>query len=151
MYPILFSWIYLSGHCELFDNRKTGKIMISDVVLIDDEEALIELVRVNLMLRGYKIDCASSGEDGIEMVRKKHPSLVLLDIRLPDMDGWQVCRILKNGFDGWKPSVVFLSAATQAQDQEKAREAGGDGFLIKPFEIQELISTVQKFRSNVNI
>ena len=119
--------------------------MASDVVIIDDEDPIVELVCINLSLRGIAVSSASLAEEGIELVMQEHPVLVLLDIRLPDMDGWKVCRILKTELNGGSPAVVFLSAAAQVEDRKRASEAGGDGFLLKPFEIKDLIAVVQKY------
>ncbi|MFP4164440.1 MAG: response regulator transcription factor [Chitinispirillaceae bacterium] len=120
--------------------------MPNDVLVIEDEKALAELVRINLSLRGISVITAGTGEEGLKTAYSDHPRLILLDVRLPDLDGWEICRKLKGETaDSWVPSVIFLTAATQKTDREKAREAGGDGFLEKPFEITDLVGTVKQY------
>ncbi|MFP4013505.1 MAG: response regulator transcription factor [Chitinispirillaceae bacterium] len=120
--------------------------MPNDVLVIEDEKALAELVRINLSLRGVSVITAGTGEEGLELAYSEHPRLILLDVRLPDLDGWEICRELKKKTtDHWMPAIVFLTAATQKTDREKAKEAGGDGFLEKPFEITDLVGTVKQF------
>ncbi len=120
--------------------------MAENVLVIEDEKALSELVKINLSLRGISVLTADTGEEGLELAYSEHPKLILLDVRLPDLDGWEICRRLKSQkSDHWTPAIVFLTAATQKTDREKAREAGGDGFLEKPFEISDLINTVKSF------
>lgn len=117
-----------------------------DVLVIEDEKALAELVRINLSLRGISVLTAGTGEEGLELAYSEHPKLILLDVRLPDLDGWEICRELKKKTtDHWTPAIVFLTAATQKTDREKAKESGGDGFLEKPFEITDLVGTVKLF------
>jgi two-component system response regulator MprA len=119
------------------------KKMSCDVLIIEDEEAIAMAVRVVLSNRGFCTFEAHSGEEGLEMVHAEHPALVLLDVRLPGMDGWEVCRRIKAETRDNAPLVVFLTAATQAHDREKARKVGGDYFMPKPFEISELTKVVR--------
>jgi DNA-binding response OmpR family regulator len=118
--------------------------MSIDILVIEDEKTLSELVRINLKLRGFSVDTASSGEEGLEIAYSQHPRLVLLDVRLPDINGWDICRRFKSNTNGWTPRVVFLTAAAQQTDRDKAKQVGGDGFLEKPFEIPELLRIVKE-------
>ncbi|HEX2959922.1 MAG TPA: response regulator [Chitinispirillaceae bacterium] len=119
---------------------------MSDAVLIVEDEILIgEIVKINLRLR--KINCivATTGREGIELFESQCPSVVLLDVRLPDTDGWEVCKKLKKLNPG--SAIIFMTAATQAKDRELAKEAGADDFIEKPFDISELVSMVKKYRN----
>jgi DNA-binding response OmpR family regulator len=114
-----------------------------DAVIIEDEESISLAVKYILNFRGISALEAHSGAEGIALVRREHPGVVLLDIRLPDTDGWDICRQIKR-LAMPAPAVLFLTAATQARDRRKALEAGGDYFIPKPFEVRQLVSLVQK-------
>jgi DNA-binding response OmpR family regulator len=114
-----------------------------DTVIIEDEESIALAVKIILNFRGISALEAHSGAEGIEMVRRERPGVVLLDIRLPDTDGWDICRQIKLLAQP-TPTVLFLTAATQAGDRRKALEAGGDYFIPKPFEVRQLVSLVQR-------
>lgn len=115
------------------------------VVVIEDEEFLTELIRINLRLRGIDVTTAEYGEDGYALVLEKKPDLILLDARLPDIDGWEICKRIKNNDEVNMIPVVFVTAAAQESDRMRAKEAGADGFLAKPFQITELLNTIKKF------
>lgn len=118
--------------------------MSCDVLIVEDEESIAMAVRVVFSHRGISTREAHTGEEALQIAGEEHPAVVLLDVRLPDMDGWDVCRRLKSDWSGWQPTVVFLTAATQETDRELAEQAGGDEFVAKPFRISELLQTVQR-------
>lgn len=121
--------------------------MMNDTVLIIEDEFLIgELVKINLKMRRINCIVATTGQEGIEMFESQNPSLVLLDIRLPDTDGWEVCKKIKQKNTG--SIVIFMTAATQVKDREMANQVGADDFIEKPFDICELISMVNKHRAH---
>ncbi|MFW5775125.1 MAG: response regulator [Chitinivibrionales bacterium] len=119
--------------------------MSLDTVIIEDEEAISMVIQVVLTHRGISVEKAHTGGEGLEIIRREHPAVVLLDVRLPDMEGWEVCRQLKQSGDGQSPVVVFLTAATQERDRQMAQEVGGDFFISKPFDIDQLVSVVRDF------
>ena len=119
--------------------------MSLDVLFIEDEPELQELVKVNLSLRGISVDVSDTGSEGLQKFIEEWPKVVLLDVRLPDIDGWDLCKRMKELSGGTHtPAIIFLTAATQERDRTMANEAGADGFISKPFEISELISEVRK-------
>lgn len=115
------------------------------VVVIEDEEFLTELIKINLRLRGIDVTTAEYGEDGYAKILEQKPDLILLDARLPDIDGWEICKRIKSNSAISKIPVVFVTAAAQESDKMRAKEAGADGFLAKPFQITELLKTIKKF------
>ncbi|NLL13178.1 MAG: response regulator [Fibrobacter sp.] len=119
--------------------------MAVKVVVIEDEEFLTELIRVNLRLRGIDVTTAEYGEDGYAKVLEIKPDLILLDARLPDIDGWEICKRIKSNDEINMIPVVFVTAAAQESDRLRAKEAGADGFLAKPFQITELLNTIKKY------
>jgi DNA-binding response OmpR family regulator len=120
--------------------------MNNTVLIIEDEFLIGELVKINLKMR--KINCvvATTGQEGIDLFESQNPSIVLLDVRLPDTDGWEVCKKIKQKNRG--SIVIFMTAATQVKDREIAKEVGADDFIEKPFDINELISMVNKYRAS---
>lgn len=119
--------------------------MAIKVVVIEDEEFLTELIKINLRLRGIDVTTAEYGEDGYAKVLEQKPDLILLDARLPDIDGWEICKRIKSNSAISKIPVVFVTAAAQESDKMRAKEAGADGFLAKPFQITDLLKTIKNF------
>ena len=115
--------------------------MSSDVLIIEDEFLIAELVKMNLGLRGISSEVACTGKEGIAIFDSENPSVVILDVRLPDIDGWEVCKILKQINPA--PVVIFMTAATQARDHQLALEVGADDFIEKPFDIEKLIAKIK--------
>lgn len=119
--------------------------MAVKVVVIEDEEFLTELIRINLRLRGIDVTTAEYGEDGYSKILEQRPDLILLDARLPDIDGWEICKRIKSNDQINMIPVIFVTAAAQESDRLRAKEAGADGFLAKPFQITELLNTIKKY------
>lgn len=123
--------------------------MAIKVVVIEDEEFLTELIRINLRLRGIEVTTAEYGEEGYKKVLEVKPDLILLDARLPDIDGWEICKRIKNNVMVRMLPVVFVTAAAQESDKVRAKDAGADGFLAKPFQIIDLLNTIKKFTASL--
>ena len=114
------------------------------ILVVDDEEDVLELVRYNLDRSGYHVETASSGEEALEKARRKQPDLVILDLMLPGMDGLEVCRKLKN--DGRTESlpVIMLTARSEEADIVTGLELGADDYVTKPFSPKVLIARVRR-------
>jgi two-component system response regulator RegX3 len=108
--------------------------------VVDDEESIIEFVSYNLRKEGYEVSVATDGDEALELA-KEHPfDLVVLDVMLPGMDGYEVCRRLRTMTDA---PVLFLSARDTELDKVVGLEIGGDDYLAKPFGIRELQARVK--------
>jgi DNA-binding response OmpR family regulator len=118
------------------------------VLIIDDEVDLVETIRFPLELEGFQVLAAYNGEEGLNQARSENPDLILLDLMLPKLDGYKVCRLLK--FDErYKHIPIFmLTAKTQEKDKILGKETGADEYLTKPFDIDELIA---KIKSNLSV
>ncbi len=115
------------------------------VLVVDDNEANLELFIDFLAVGGYESLHASNGEDAIEIVRKEHPDLVLLDIQLPGMDGISVARTLK-GDEGTKHiKVVALSAYAMQMDREIFMDKALDGYIAKPVSLKEFLKAIDGY------
>ncbi|MFH1762309.1 MAG: response regulator [bacterium] len=109
------------------------------ILIIDDDPNCLELLRINLEYNGYQVATASGGADGYGKVLLELPDVIILDICLPDINGWQVCDMLKKNKHGKNIPVVFLSASSQKDDLERSKLHEADMFLTKPFDPAELI------------
>ena len=107
------------------------------ILIVEDEPTLAEMLEFNLSAEGYNVSVASDGEMALEKWRLEKPDLVLLDVMLPKLSGFDVCRQART--DGLRTGVLFLSAKGEANDRITGLEAGGDDYLGKPFHLRELL------------
>jgi DNA-binding response OmpR family regulator len=115
------------------------------ILVVDDEISLRETLTYNLEHQGYVVDAAADGERAIEMARRLHPDLIILDIMLPGMDGFEVCRELRREMT---VPIFFLSARDDEFDRVIGLEIGADDFISKPFSMRELVARVKaRFRT----
>jgi CheY-like chemotaxis protein len=119
------------------------------ILLVDDELAIRTICRVNLEGDGMAVLEAEDGEDALEQVRAGQPSLVLLDVMMPGVDGWQVAEQLATDPSTRSIPVVFLSARAAPEDRQRARELGAVGYLVKPFDPIELAGIVRSILERV--
>jgi CheY-like chemotaxis protein len=117
---------------------------MGQILLIEDNEMNRDMLSRRLQRRGYRVDVAESAEQGIEMVERDRPELILMDISLPGMDGWQATRILKGRPETASIPVIALTAHAMTSDREKAVEAGCDGFETKPVEFETLVARIEQ-------
>lgn len=112
------------------------------VLLIDDERAIATAISVRLRALGYRVNTAHDGRSGLEQALALTPDVILLDIRLPDMEGYEVCKALKLDPGLTSVPVIFVSANVQDQAKQAALDAGGIAFIPKPFEPKQLIDAI---------
>jgi two-component system alkaline phosphatase synthesis response regulator PhoP len=113
------------------------------ILVVDDEEDILELVRYNLAREGYKILCASSGEDGLKAARAEKPNLIVLDLMLPGIDGLDVTRRLKADDATRKIPIVMLTAKGEESDIVTGLELGAEDYITKPFSPRVLVARVK--------
>jgi len=113
------------------------------VLIVDDISTNIELIRKQLMGSAYELESAQNGFDALEKVRSWHPDLVLLDLMMPGMSGYEVCKIIKNDKEMRFIPVIVITALNEMEDKLKAIEMGADDFLIKPFNKLELATRIR--------
>jgi two-component system, OmpR family, alkaline phosphatase synthesis response regulator PhoP len=113
------------------------------VLVVDDEEDILELVRFNLSMEGYRVKCAATGEAAIESIRSTHPDLMILDLMLPGMDGLEVTRFLKKNLETRNIPIVMLTAKTEETDVLTGLEMGADDYVTKPFSPRILAARVK--------
>lgn len=113
--------------------------MRTKVLVVDDDEEIAELVSRWLKIKGYEAVTARDGSDGLRQVYKERPGLVILDIMMPGMDGWSVCRRIREMSD---VLIIMLSAKAETEDRIMGLDLGADDYLTKPFESNELLARV---------
>jgi DNA-binding response OmpR family regulator len=110
------------------------------VLVVDDEERIRSLVSTYLRAEGFEVDEAATGEDALVELRRRPPDLVILDIRLPGMDGFEVLRELRRGSEVY---VIMLTARTEESDKLVGLTVGADDYITKPFSPRELVARVK--------
>lgn len=113
------------------------------MLVVDDEAAIRLICRINLRDAGIEIAEAADGETGLSLARAQRPDLILLDIMLPGMDGWDVAEALAADPKTAEIPILFLSARLDEEDQLRAYEVGAVGYITKPFDPAELAGTVE--------
>jgi DNA-binding response OmpR family regulator len=115
------------------------------ILCIEDELDMIELMRLIVSRRGYAFDSASGGEEGLRKVRETHPDLVLLDLMMPDLDGWEVYQQMKADEKTRDIPVIVVTAKAQSIDRVLGLHiAKVDDYIAKPFSPQDLMSSVER-------
>lgn len=114
------------------------------ILICDDDPVILRLLQVNLELEGYEVLLANDGENALEVANAEKPDLVILDIMMPKLDGYQTCAKLKESPATTDIPVIFLSAKAQQADIDKGREFGVEDYLTKPFDPNELIEVVER-------
>jgi CheY-like chemotaxis protein len=123
---------------QMTDSSKT-------VLLVEDNEDNRTVYRTILEHFGYQVIEARNGEDGVNMAREQHPDLILMDISIPLIDGWEATRILKSEPGTSDIPIIALTAHALATDRAKANEVGCDGYLAKPCEPRRVVAEVERF------
>ena len=114
-----------------------------DVLVVDDEEDLLELIRYNLHEEGYRVRCAMNGDEALRSVRENIPDLIVLDLMLPMIDGLEVCRRLKSDTETSSVPIIMLTARSEERDMIEGLERGADDYVTKPFSPQVLLARIK--------
>ncbi len=113
------------------------------ILLVDDEEDILELVRYNLVKNGYRVTCVTSGEQAVEKLKEETPRIILLDLMLPGMDGLDVCRKLRNNPATVGIPIIMITAKGEDADIVTGLELGADDYLTKPFSPRVLLARIR--------
>ncbi len=111
------------------------------VLIVEDERAIVEILKFNLQREGYETLEALDGETGLELGRQEDPDLILLDVMLPKMNGFDVCAALREG--GSSVPIIMLTAREEENDKVFGLESGADDYMTKPFSMRELLARVK--------
>jgi two-component system phosphate regulon response regulator PhoB len=113
------------------------------ILVVDDEDDLLELLRYNLTREGYQVTCVATGEDALRNVRRQAPDLIVLDLMLPAIDGLEVCRRLKGESKTRDIPIIMLTAKSEESDIVAGLEHGADDYIAKPFSPRVLMARVK--------
>ena len=113
------------------------------VIIIEDERDIVELVRYNFRKEGFEVESFSRGREGLDYLRRNSADLVLLDILLPDEDGFEICKRLRADERLKSLPVIFLTAKSEEMDRVLGLEIGADDYVVKPFSPRELVARVK--------
>ena len=111
------------------------------VLVVDDEEYITDLIAVGLRFVGFEVDTAADGREALAMVASTRPDLVVLDVSMPGIDGFEVVERLRR--DGLDTPVMFLTARDAPTDRVKGLHLGGDDYMTKPFSLDELLARIE--------
>ncbi|MEO0101922.1 MAG: response regulator [candidate division WOR-3 bacterium] len=118
--------------------------MKGKILIIEDEERIVAVLERRLESEGYEVITASNGRLGFNKARQEKPDLIILDLILPEMDGYQICNFLKRDRRYQNIPIVILSARSQEKDMEEAKKAGADAYFTKPFNYEELLGKIEE-------
>jgi two-component system alkaline phosphatase synthesis response regulator PhoP len=113
------------------------------VLVVDDEPDLVRVLEFGLRASGYTVESASDGQEGLKKAREIKPDVILLDLMLPKLDGYKVCRLLKFDDRFKHIPIIILSARTQEGDQALALEMGANRFVTKPYDFSEILGYIE--------
>jgi two-component system alkaline phosphatase synthesis response regulator PhoP len=111
------------------------------ILIVDDEKQLVSLVKLHMEMAGYEVLSASDGEKAMLIIKEERPDLIILDLMIPKIDGWEVCKRLRTVGD---IPVIMLTARTDTDDKLKGFECGADDYVTKPFSPRELVARVKR-------
>ena len=114
------------------------------ILIIEDEPDAVSILKMRLERNGFDVVSSIDGKEGFEKARAVTPDLILLDLMLPKVDGYWVCNMLKSDKRFKDIPIIILSAKSAGSDIEVAKECGADGYIVKPFEFEELLSKIKK-------
>lgn len=114
--------------------------MAKTVLIVEDDRNIADLLRLYLEKEGYEVVIANDGLKGVELFKSSQPSLVLLDVMLPGMDGWGVCRAICSES---KTPIIMLTAKSETEDKVSGLKQGADDYITKPFEMKEVLARIE--------
>jgi len=114
------------------------------ILIVDDEEDILKVLRFRLEANNYEVLSASDGQEGLNKARSEKPDLIILDLMLPKLDGYKVCRMLKFDENYKTIPIILFTARAQASDKELGMEMGANAYIPKPFEPAILLGKIQE-------
>ncbi len=115
--------------------------MEKTVLVVEDESNIVDILSFNLQREGYRVLAAYDGQEGLELARREKPDLILLDLMLPKMNGFQVCKTLRE--EGDTTPILILTAREEEEDKVQGLDLGADDYITKPFQMRELMARVK--------
>ncbi len=123
---------------------------MTTILIIDDDEAINELIKINLELSGYKTICAFDGSKGYALAKQENPDLIVLDVMMPEIDGYTVAKRIRENETIKDIPIIMLTALNMLQNKAQGFDIGVDDYLVKPFEIEELKMRIKALLKRTN-
>ena len=115
------------------------------ILIVDDEKDIVETLAFMLKTKGFECICAYDGEEGLSLAKSSNPDLIILDVMMPKINGYKICRLLK--FDNKYKNIPIIMITARSQDEDKiiGEETGADEYITKPFEFSEVLEKINKY------
>jgi two-component system, OmpR family, alkaline phosphatase synthesis response regulator PhoP len=113
------------------------------ILVVDDEDHIVELISYNLINSGYNVITANNGLDAVRLAKEENPNLILLDLMIPGLDGFDVCKAIRSDINTKEISIIMLTAKGEELDKILGLELGADDYITKPFSIRELLARIK--------
>lgn len=114
------------------------------ILLVEDEPSIVKMVTKRLEIEGFDVRTATDGQEGLADVHQETPDLIILDLMLPKLNGYEMCTMLKQDTRYQQVPIVIFTAKTQQKDEKMAMECGAEAFIRKPFQAQELLEKIRE-------
>ena len=124
--------------------------MAQEILIVDDEPSVVVPIQFLMEQQGYRVMIAERGEDALDLIYQYKPDLVLLDIMLPGIDGYEVCEIIRLNPNFRKVKIIFLTAKGREEEIAKGLALGADAYITKPFSNTELVAKVKELLEKTN-
>jgi len=127
------------------DAERRAQVLRKKILIVEDEESLLKLESILLTSKGYEVRGVANGKAALDAIAEEAPDLVLLDIMLPEIDGFEVCRRIKENPETSAIPVIMLTAKKSREDMARGESVGADWYITKPFKSAMVIETIQRF------
>jgi CheY-like chemotaxis protein len=124
---------------------------MAHILVAEDERDIRELITFTLTFAGHQVTQAANGEEAVQLAKEKLPDLVMTDVRMPRMTGYEACRVIKNDEATKHIPVVILSAKGQDEEIDQGKDAGADDYILKPFAPDELARRIAEILSRLGV
>jgi DNA-binding response OmpR family regulator len=121
---------------------------MTKVLVIDDDKGITDMLRLALPLKGFKVSAANSGQEGIDAVRQYEPDIIILDLMIPDIDGWHVCQAIR---EFSRIPILVLSAVVDPDKVDLVKQQGATDYLAKPAGLDQLVARLNKLTTKVKV
>lgn len=111
------------------------------ILVVDDDEKITSMLRRSLAFEGYRVNTANRGQEGLALIMEEEPDLIILDIMMPGIDGWEMCRRIRES--GCESPILMLTAKDEVESRVKGLDLGADDYVVKPFALEELLARLR--------
>ena len=119
--------------------------MTSKILIVDDEKDIVETLAFMLKTKGFECICAYDGEEGLKLAKECSPDLIILDVMMPKINGYKICRLLKYDSKYKNIPIIMVTARSQEEDKVIGEETGANEYITKPFEFSDIIEAINRY------